>query len=755
MTVASAILAVVAMGGLGFLPVFEGPGYESALAAGLLLPPLAALATALDGLAAARRRPNPPPPRDSLARGVVLGAGLAALAWVTSLVHGLRGGVCDALEGSAVFALGPGMGAVMAGAWGAVAGEAVAATGGPHRARALAAALALAGPLGGIAVSLGRYYTSPMAFAFDPFFGVIAGPLEDPVTGITAGLLTYRAGSAMTLTAAGALALLLRRDATGRLAWRRPRPVALVILAAVASGGSVAHAVEGWRLGHWQTTATIAATLGGRTRGSRCDVLHGRALAPSALAAFLRECDAAVGAVERLLEVRGPDSITIFLFRDAAEKRRLTGAGQRLVTKPWRGEVYLQPRGYPDDWLGHELTHVVAAALGRGPLRVAGAWGGLVPDLGLIEGLAVAVWPPDEDLTPAEWSHAMLEAGRLPPLSRVFTLRFLDLPTVTSYTVAGAFVGWVRDRWGMTAVRRWYGGEPLPAIAGRPLAELERAWHADLRQLALPAAARAVAEARFDRPSVFRRRCRHLVDRRLRESEAAAGRGDCAGARRQLDAVRWLVPEGVPAVGLARCLVRTGAREEGAALLRGVAGDPSVRRAVRDRALMALGDVDARAGRWDEARRAWDDVADRVLDDDTQRVLGLRREAIADRGACARGAPACVAVLELLARGRGDPGAPSPAAALGAWAEQAPDDGLPDYLLGRSLGERGVWAEAARRLAGDRVRRDALRQRAIAACALDDAGAAAAAYRAWLPLSPPTGQREPLRRLVAGCGGGS
>ena len=45
---------------------------------------------------------------------------------------------------------------------------------------------------------------------------------------------------------------------------------------------------------------------------------------------------------------------------------------------------------YPHPVIGHELAHVLAGSFGEGPFRVAGAAGGLVPNPGLIEGVAVA-----------------------------------------------------------------------------------------------------------------------------------------------------------------------------------------------------------------------------------------------------------------------------------------------------------------------------------------------------------------------------
>ena len=71
--------------------------------------------------------------------------------------------------------------------------------------------------------------------------------------------------------------------------------------------------------------------------------------------------------------------MTAFFFRDAADKKRLMGAGDTYIAKPWRREVYLQVAAYPHPVLGHELAHVIAGAFGQGPFHVAGPLGGLWP----------------------------------------------------------------------------------------------------------------------------------------------------------------------------------------------------------------------------------------------------------------------------------------------------------------------------------------------------------------------------------------
>src|SRR5205807_1470112 len=174
-----------------------------------------------------------------------------------------------------------------------------------------------------------------------------------------------------------------------------------------------------------------------------------------------------------------------FFFADSGQKKRLMGAADTYIAKPWRNEVYLQVSGYPHPVLGHELAHVVAGSFGRGPFRTAGPLGGVWPNPGLIEGVAVAASPDDEDLTDAQWARAMLDLGILAPVERIFSVGFLGEHAAKSYTIAGAFVRWMIDTHGAAAVRRWYGGEAIEAVTGKGWAALDADFRQSLAQYTL------------------------------------------------------------------------------------------------------------------------------------------------------------------------------------------------------------------------------------------------------------------------------
>ncbi|HSO37601.1 MAG TPA: hypothetical protein VLT33_33980, partial [Labilithrix sp.] len=442
----AAAFVLVALGAAGFLPLFGGPGYEQSLATGLLVPSATAIAIACGAVKDEARTPLA-----SVARGVVLGLALAGLSLVTALLHAARVGICEVWGALLYFAITAGLGSVMGGVWGAVVGEAVAALVRrgrvAKRAKLLAVLLSLAGPIGCAAISMGRFLGSPMIFAYDPFVGYFSGTLYDTVIDAGPPMITYRVGSFATLVAVTLFASLLER--------RPQQPFGLVLdlrssatrarafLGLCAALISAVIILGGTKLGHFSTVASITKDLGAEKHGPRCDIVYPSTTREQEAKLLLKDCEEQLAAVEKRLGARGPERVRAFFFRDAEDKKRQMGAAHTYIAKPWREEVYLQLGGYPHPVLGHELAHVVAGSFGRGPFRIAGELGGLVPNPGLIEGIAVAASPDDEDLTDAQWARAMMDIGILPNMQRVFSLSFLGEASSKSYTLAGAFVTWV------------------------------------------------------------------------------------------------------------------------------------------------------------------------------------------------------------------------------------------------------------------------------------------------------------------------
>jgi hypothetical protein len=744
--VGGAVVAV-ALGVAGVQKQLAGPGYESALLAGLVCPVTAALVTALE-----LRRPIPP--FDALFRGVANGVGLAVVAYAVTLLHGLRAGLCDLVGGTVLFALGPGFGAVLGGVWGAVAAE-LTRRFAPRRPKLGSVAFAFAAPLATAALGVLLFYATPAIFAYDPFAGFFSGALYDTVLE-SDGLLVYRAGSAATLTAVYVGALHLERE-DGRIRLRSLGRPGLVAFGALAALASLAMTAAGSALGHWQTARTIAAELGGETVAGRCRVFHDKTLGREHVERFARDCDAHVGSISTWLGLGHAPEVTVYLFADSAQKRRLMGAAQTSIAKPWRREAYVQDEPYPHPVLGHELVHVVAGEVGHGPFDVAGSFGGLLPSPGLIEGIAEAGAPRDDDLGVHEWAAAMREIEVLPKVEQLLGLAFFGSASSTSYTAAGSFVEHVRDEHGIAVVTRWYGGEDLAALTGKSWDELERGWWARLDAIGLGAAELATAKARFDRPSVLERRCPHAVDARIAEAQSLLGAGDAGGALAGFEGVLRLDPSSTTAMfGRARCHDRAGDEAAAARALIDVEQNEQVAIATRARALEERGDLALRAGDATLARTLYDAARATTVGEGQLRTLDLKTH-YADHEL------GRATLVALLIGSSGDGASQEEALEIcGRWREAEPADGTPDYLFGRQLFNAGRWRAAAERLDAAlekglpvaRAESETLRLRLLSACALGDGRSARAMLARFVSRPTVLPQRARYAAAVVDrCGG--
>ena len=728
-------LATVTFAGLGFVPLFGGPGYEFSLGAGLLVSPMVLVSTAWH---AARGRH---PLFDKMVDGLRV-ASLVSLACVgIALAHGVRVGMCDAWGGLRDVALGPLSGFAMAGLWGSIAGALFVRQ---KRARLWGVLLGGSMMLFSIALSLARFVTSPIIFAFDTFVGYFSGTLYDTVIDTGSSWLTFRFGSLCT-----AIALL------GFAHGSKHRRRGSLGVALIASLATAAIAANGSKLGHFQTTETIRTELGGFARGRRCDVVYPAGTRPDKVDLLVRDCDEEVFAVEEKFGAKGPDRVTAFFFADTAQKKRLMGAADTYIAKPWRREVYLQVSDYPHPVLGHEIAHVVAGAYALGPFHVAGKLGGALSNPGLIEGMAVAGSPDDDELTDEQWAKAMLDLNILPPMKSIFSMSFLGQNSSKAYTLAGAFVSWSMRTFGKERVRAWYGGADIEELSGKNWDALDAAFRTHVASLTIAPAAMSLARSKFDRPSIFGRTCPHVVDAMRREADQCRERYDVDKAHSLYDKALLLDPHDV-ASELSRAAIDLRFKDRSYGILR--LEQLSTRERIlpiwNERAREALADAAARNGDGEKASRLYEALAKGTVDEDLGRTYEVKAELAAS--------PEGRQVLQLLLIGF-ERRSPEPAlAALGIGRFAHGENALARYLLMRQLVSQGLYHEA---LLVDvnsteltvRAQRELVRLTAVAGCVLRDEAAISRARATLVDPAGPFansagGRRESLKRLLGRCG---
>lgn len=709
-----AALIVAGIAGLAMCvsPLLGTPGIESALVLGLLLPPFCAVigVRVVDSLRRERRSVDAAEVIADALSGAALVVGLPTLLLV---LNTLRVPVCGLLEGLAFVALGPAMSALLAAAIGVVLGATV------QRVR-WATALAVLVPLGLTGLALHRFHTTPAIFAYGHLVGYFPGTIYDPDITVTLTYVSFRVLSAVWLLGLlGVVACAWDPDkhrpafAVVRRRWR----LAFTSLGLVAI--ALTGEILGVELGHRSTADSIASALGGRLEGDRCDVIFPREMPRSDARRLAEDCSFRVRQAEQVLGVRQPESITAYFFRSSGEKRALMGASNTYIAKPWRNEVYLQVGEWPHPVLFHEVVHVVAGNIGRGPFQVAGSLGGLLPSPAIIEGTAVAIaWDARDGLTPHQWARAMLEVDLAPPLSSVEGLQFLLQPPSRAYTASGSFLRWVLDTRGSDVLRRLYRTSDWEAALGVPIEEAEAEWHRFLREkVELPPEARALAQLRFERPGIFGQICPHRIANLRDQLGADLSAGDDLAAAKTCREILSLDDgQAATRAALVGTLTRLGRREAARAELSRLVGPPSAAQPLIRTARQAHADGLWRRENGEEALSIYRELLEEPMTEDDARQLEVRILAIESGGATE------AALRDLLVPPRDANNDAAVAFHHIARLARVRDDGLAPYLEARQLLFRQrsrlalerILEARERGLPTENLRREAERMEAIA-----------------------------------------
>jgi hypothetical protein len=673
-SVRAAAIALTALGAAsGALPLLETPGYElgeaAALVAVLLAPFLGIAAVRLE-----RTRPAPSPLAAFGGAATVL-CGLVALLLAGALLRAALGR-CSALGPAAGFLPLLALPSALLGAALAVA-VAVLARGRRAAAALLYALVALAS----LALSLRGAYVGPAAFVFDPLLGAWPGPLYDEALAPDLRALLFRAGAAAEALAVAAFAEAAVR--AGRAGARAALAPALAL--ALAAGGAIGAGAALSALGLSGERDAVARVLGGRRDGARCTLLFPAEKPAAAVAALLTECEFHQADVARALGIARPPRVTAFVYRSAAEKRRLVGAAGTEYAKPWLAEIHLVDAPAPHPILRHEVVHAVAAPLAGGPLGVPARFG-VVVSAGLVEGLAAALETPRGLWSIHETSRAARDLGLLPDVSRIFApAGFFAEPPARAYTAAGSFLAFVLERHGAAAVREAYRTADLARATGVPLADLAAAWDRFLDDVEVPAGLAAAARARLSRRSLFARACaREVATLQGRAGEAAMGgrTEEACALYREAAALSGSATD-LKAAADVRARAGELALAEAAyrEAERAAAADDA---ALRGALAAARGDIAWRRGDFAGAAAAFGEALAAGPERADLRLLEAKRIAVGDAGL--REATRDF----LLALG-------DPAVALARAARV--DHPLADYLLGRALATRGEAASALPALA--------------------------------------------------------
>lgn len=748
------------------VPLLGVWGVESALVLGLVMPWVVAVGAAHRAAVVARARAarvrdsdraddldsmdNPPWP--TLAGVVARAAGWLMIPWACIALNMTRVRNCELGQGLAFHLLGPGMGVVLA----AVSATALGAW---LRRPRLAIAAAIALPCADIAWALARFWASPEIFFYGHTFGYFPGTFYDRGRSIELAYVWFRGLTLAWMVAWAWLYRVVRLQAVARHALRRARqatqtsvqsgvemhaPTAAshptmdsvwnmqrwispsmwravraghvgqyrqirlhalggTLMVMMCAGVVALGHARGTELGIRSSAKWIQSRLGRTVQGRVCTVVVPRELRTEQARRLADDCDFRVNQAERMLQTRQRGRVTAYFFRSAQEKQRLMGAGDTYIAKPWRREVYLQLESWPHSVLAHEVAHVVAGNVARGPFRVAGRFGGWWPNPALIEGVAVAVaWQSMRALAPQgrggrsphESAKALVVLGKAPSLESVFGMRFIAHASDRAYTIAGSVLRYLLDRDGPAPLAAAYRTGDVQSAYGQSLKAIEREWRAFLaRDVSLPAAELELARARFVERPVFTDVCPHYVEALQEKLLQSVSIAEWARVQQWCDELLRVRPgDATAGVYHVASWAMRGDQVRAERALRDLRATAGATQVVVDRAREWMADAAWLQGRVADARPLYQSLLTRPQSEDALRRLEAKVASLQSNSQVS------AAALGLLVRATSEPVSGAVAMYWAGQIAQGRGDGLGPYLQARMLYQDERFDEAAEHL---------------------------------------------------------
>lgn len=574
----------------------------------------------------------------------------------------------------------------------------------------------------------------PQLFTYNHVWGGVLGPLYDEELAIRPGLFFFRGLTlwwAALLFLVGVRARIRQRGVAGE----EGRSAGLALLA-VALVVAATYAAAPW-LGFNTPSRVIQERLGGHLQTDQFDIYYDPdSTSEGELRVIADEHAFRYHQLVQRLGVEVPGRIATYLYPDPETKAALTGSRATSVAPTWLPTPQIHMlRDRFEGSFAHELAHVVAREFGMPILRAS-------PAVGLVEGLAVAVEPPDGLPT----VHAQVAAalrhrqqlgvyGDSLAAGVAHQLRptgFWSGRGAVSYVTMGSFVRFLLDTHGPDHLREAYASGNLERAYGRSVDDLAADWERFVRQQPEDPEATLLVMARFARPSLFEVRCPHYVPpavRHLRQARLAAASGDVARAERSFD--RALAADSASTAvltGWAGFMMGTDRADRAYPRLQRAASRADT---LAPLALLArLADVERMRGNDPHADSLYAAALDRLPGyAHEQRALLAARAGLPPAGLAALLAPAPAAErAEALAHVPG--GAVFEAhlwAEVGEFARAQAAMARADDTI--SEGQRLAWASGFAHASGDRTRAGTLAEEAAAAFEAQGAAAAAARQR--------------------------
>ena len=349
-------------------------------------------------------------------------------------------------------------------------------------------------------------YQWPPLVAFGQFFGYFAGSIYDESIDVTRALIFWRIG-----TVALCLCLWFAQTPSAKLVRKIVFPIVGIVIA-LGYHWVLAQSDLLIPIGREALKDTLWATVQSADKPFTVHYVpksKSRLSMAKEKARIFADFSKNYTELQAFFHAQPVAPIDIWIYPDRELKGKFMGAKNTSFARVWKNEIHLIASS-PDSTLAkHEMAHLFAGAFGVPPFMVAG--GGHIPAIGWIEGLAMAAEWPQNTFDLHTWSNAIFQNeatfGEIRPHGLLYG--FWGMPSRVAYTLAGSWVRWLIDKYGIEKVKQLSRGMPgdFSDIIGVDFIDSFEQWKQDIHLHHHNEKAIQIAPMLFGSASIWNKKC--------------------------------------------------------------------------------------------------------------------------------------------------------------------------------------------------------------------------------------------------------
>lgn len=231
------------------------------------------------------------------------------------------------------------------------------------------------------------------------------------------------------------------------------------------------------------------------------------------------------------LKIKPSKKINVYLFNNRNQKKKIFGAGNADVAKPWQYSVYISA----DSWqrtLKHELAHVFTAEFGSGIFKLASGF-----NAALIEGMAESLDGISNDISIKDLTALAYNNGYVINVESLFKgLSFFKGNSSLAYTYSGTFIQYLTSIYGIEKVKEYYSNGDFESVFNKNISIVRKEFETSISNIEL-SNQKSMADYYYGRLSIIQKVCPRFVGDRLNEAYEKLSKKDFVEARKLFEEI--------------------------------------------------------------------------------------------------------------------------------------------------------------------------------------------------------------------------